>query len=163
MSRDSPFYIIEGSSQMWGERMSQSMTKINDLKQLRLLLTQDAAGLKEHVYDRLQVGDMWWIPDSVSHFGKKERHPWVVVLGYSPNRPPILASPRTTQIGKRSDELLIPANLLPTLDRAGVVLLDFRRPFPVDRFREFEYIGRLPEKYIHKIQNWLKSVAGSKK
>ncbi len=141
--------------------MSQPVKKVNDLKQLLLLVAQDEEGLREHIYSKLSVGDMWWIPDTVTGFGHGEKHPWVVVVSYKPNHPPVMACPRTTKIGKRIDELYTPAKILPDLEKAGSILLGHRRQFAAEKFREFAYIGRLSDEWIRKIRDGVKRQMGS--
>lgn len=141
--------------------MSQPVKKINDLKQLLLLVTQDEEGRREHLYSKLNVGDMWWIPDAFTRFGQGERHPWVVVVAYNPNHPPVVACPRTTKQGRRSDELYTPANILPGLEKDGVILLGHRRQYAAEKFREFEYIGRLSDEWVRKIRDGIRKQIGS--
>lgn len=141
--------------------MSQTNQRINDFKLLRQLLTQDESGRQEYLYSRLKVGDMWWIPDIISGFGQKEKHPWVVVVDYKPNRPPVLACPRTTEVRGRKDELRTPAKVLDGLEKEGAILLGHRRPFLSEKFREFEYIGRLSDEWIRKLQGGMKKQIGS--
>jgi hypothetical protein len=151
-SVDSRFYLFGKLCHQGGRCMSETIHKINDLKLLRNLLTQDEEGLQEYLYDKLRVGNMWWIPDDISKFGQGDTHPWIVVVDYKPNHPPILACPRTTKIGKRSDEFLTPAHVLPDLEKEGAILLTFRRSFATEKFREFDYIGRLPDDWLVKFQ-----------
>jgi hypothetical protein len=135
--------------------------QVNDLRQLRLLLTQDENGLKEYIYPWLRVGDMWWIPDSISGFGKDQRHPWVIVRGYSVGRASVIACPRTTKMTGSPRGLVMRSGILPALDQDGLILLKFRRAFAARDFRGFEYLGRLPDRWIEKIRAFYKaSVTG---
>ena len=126
-----------------------------------MLLAQDEDGLKEYVYDKLKTGDAWWIPDALSQFGTRDRHPWIVITDYSPKRPPVLACPRTSQVENRTRGILMPANILPGLEREGIILLSFRRSFAAHRFRDFEYIGGLPDVWIQRIREGAKRTTGS--
>jgi hypothetical protein len=97
--------------------------RINDLSRLRELLSQDEAGLATHVYAQMQFGDMWWIPDEQTGFGRRGRHPWVVLEGYQTSRPTVIICPRTSQIEPPRPGLLMPAGVLDGLDRPGLVLI----------------------------------------
>jgi hypothetical protein len=133
--------------------------RVKDLRQLRLLFTQDEDGLKEYVYPQLRVGDVWWIPDSMSDFGESQRHPWVIVRGYSLGRANVMACPRTTKIAGTRRGLVTPPGILPGLDQRGLILLRFRRSFVAKHFRDFEYIGQLPNTWIQKIRAFYKASA----
>jgi len=143
--------------------LGQPIRRINDFAQLLSLVTQTEEGLQKYLYSRLEVGDMWWIPDSVSGFGQKESHPWVVVVPFKTNRPPVLACPRTTKQGKRKDQLYTPAGILPGLNKEGVILLGFRRSFEAAAFRDFDYIGRLSDEWVRKIGLEMRKQLGSTK
>lgn len=131
--------------------------RVKDLRQLLLLLAQDENGLKQYVYPRLRIGDVWWIPDSVSGFGVAQRHPWVVVRGYSVGRANVTACPRTTQLASAHRGLVTPAGILPELDQKGLIILRFRRQFVARDFRGFDYVGRLPDCRIQKIRAFYKA------
>ena len=138
------------------------ITRVKDLSQLRLLLAQDENGLKEYVYLRLRLGDVWWIPDNVSGFGTKQRHPWLIVRGYSAGRTSIIACPRTTSISDPERGIITPAGILPGLNQDGLVVLKLRRSFIVKDFFNFEYIGRLPKSWIQKILDFYQAMAEGK-
>jgi mRNA-degrading endonuclease toxin of MazEF toxin-antitoxin module len=138
------------------------IAQVKDLRQLRLLLAQDENGLKKYVYPRLRLGDVWWIPDDVSGFGDGQRHPWVIVRGYSPRRANILACPRTTTIRSPQRGIVTPAGILPDLDQDGFILLMLRRSFVAKGFRRFDYIGRLPEGWLQKIRSFYEALVKSK-
>lgn len=143
--------------------MVKPVRRINDFAQLLSLVTQTEEGLQKYIYGRLEVGDTWWIPDSVSGFGQKENHPWIVVVPFKPTHPPVLACPRTTKRGRRKDELYTPAGVLPDLDKEGAILLGFRMSFVASAFRDFDYIGRLPEEWVRKIRLEMRRQLGSTK
>lgn len=143
--------------------MDKPVRRINDFAQLLNLVTQTEEGLQKYLYNRLEVGDMWWIPDSVSGFGQGKNHPWVVVVPSKPNRLPVLACPRTTKRGRRKDALYTPAGVLPKLDKEGAILLGFRRSFEAGAFRDFDYIGRLPDEWVRKIKLEMRKQLGSTK
>jgi hypothetical protein len=63
-------------------------------------------------------------------------------------------------MGRRSDELRTPAKVLPELEKDGAILLGFRRPFAAEKFREFDYIGRLPDEWIRKLRDGMKRQIG---
>jgi len=138
-------------------------TLIKTLNQLRILLTQDENGYAEYVFSRLRFGDVWWIPDSISGFGGKERHPWLIVQGYSPKRATVIACPRTTRLKNRHNGVILPAGILPELDKEGLFLLRHRRAFIPDHFRDFVYIGQLPENWIRKTLDFYRAPRESKK
>lgn len=131
----------------------------NDLTQLRRLLTQDDAGLHEYVYSLLQFGDMWWVPDSRSAFGSRDRHPWVVIGAFTPNQPTVMVCPRTSQL-EPPRGLLNPANILEGLDRPGLFLYSKRQIMNAIDFRDFDYIGRLPESWKTKLREYLRTSRG---
>lgn len=129
------------------------LVKVTAFSDLLKLVAQDDEGLNQYVYSKLVLGDVWWIPDSVTYFGKKERHPWVVVLGYSPRRSTVVICPRTTKPNVSSLRgILTPAGVLEGLDQQGTFILDHRQSFQAERFREFSYIGRLPEHWLQRIR-----------
>lgn len=124
--------------------------QIKNLKNLRKLLTEDKDGLEQFVYSNLCLGDVWWIPDTVTKFGNRDHHPWIVVGPYSPKRPNVFAAPRTTKNLKKKG-VITPAGMPPGLNEEGIVLLNLKRPFLAKDFRDFDYIGRLPEDIIKEI------------
>ena len=139
---------------------SVKIDRVKKLGQLRRLLTQDESGLKKYVYPKLAVGDVWWIPDQFSGFGGKQRHPWVIVRGYSEQRANVIACPRTTGIGNSRRGIVTPAGVLPELDHIGLILLKHRHPFVAKDFRSFRYVGRLPENWVQKILDFYKLSRG---
>lgn len=136
--------------------------RVRELSKLRLLLAQDEDGLETYVYPKLQLGDVWWIPDDISGFSDRERHPWVIVRSYSPNQSHVVACPRTTQTTSPQHGLATPAGVLPGLDKRGFLLLKFRRPFIAKGFREYRYIGKLPHHWIEEIRTFYRGQAQDK-
>lgn len=134
-------------------------TRVKDFGELLLLLTQDEPGLEEYVYPRLRLGDAWWIPDEITGFSQKQRHPWVVVRGYSPRLASVVACPRTTDIRCIQRGIVTPADILPGLDQDGLFLLRFRQSFVARDFCYYEYIGRLPENLIRRILDFYGTLA----
>jgi hypothetical protein len=133
--------------------------RVKDLKQLRLLLAQDEDGLQEYVYSRLRIGDVWWISDHISGFGERQRHPWIIVRGYSAGRASIVACPRTTKTASSRRGVVTPSGILPDFDQEGLILLMMRRSFVARDFRDFDYVGRLSDRWIRKIQDFYKALA----
>ena len=71
--------------------------RVKDLSKLRILLTQEETGREEYLYSQLEMGDVWWIPDSITGFSiERVRHPWVIVNGYSSHMASVIATPRTS-------------------------------------------------------------------
>jgi mRNA-degrading endonuclease toxin of MazEF toxin-antitoxin module len=138
------------------------VTRVKDFNQLRLLLAQDENGLHEYVYSRLRLGDVWWIPDDVSGFGEGERHPWIIVRGYSARQVSVIACPRTTSMSSTRRGIVTPAGILPALDQDGLIVLKLRRSFVAKDFLNFEYIGRLPESWMQKILDFYQAMAEGK-
>jgi len=126
------------------------------------LLTDDEDGLEKFVYSNLRLGDVWWIPDPVTKFGKRDRHPWVIVGPYSPKRSNVFAAPRTTKNLKKKG-VITPAGKPPRLDEEGLVLLNLKRPFLAKDFRDFDYIGRLPEDIIKEIYKFYRPESSDEK
>ena len=124
-------------------------------------------GLERIIYPSLRFGAAFWIPDAETGFGSETAHPWVIIGAYQPGRPTVVACPRTSS---RPHErglagLVIPAGVIAGLDKEGCVLLDLATPFMAYRFREYDYVGTLDEKWcarlraaIHRLN---KSEAGS--
>lgn len=133
--------------------------KVKGFRQLLSLLAQDNQGLNDHVYTRLRVGDVWWIPDNITGFGQKERHPWVIVRAYSSGRANVIACPRTSAVANSSRGIITPANILPGLTQEGLFILKHRRSLAAKDFRDFEYIGQLSRKWIRMIQSFYKTGA----
>ncbi len=129
---------------------------IRDFRSLALLLSEDVKAISdnEYLYARLQVGDVWWIPDDLTHFSYKKRRPWVIVIGYQKDRPPVMACPRTS---RKSKGLFMKAGVLPAFDQDGWLLLDRRIAFPMAHYERCEYIDRLPEAWVKTL---MKAIGG---
>jgi len=138
------------------------MARVKDLGQLRLLLAQDEDGLRKYVYPKLRLGDVWWIADHVSGFGERGRHPWAIVRGYDTITVGVVACPRTTKISSARRGIVTPAGILPGLDQDGFIVLKHRQLFLAKDFRSFDYVGRLSERCIGKIQNFYRVMAEGK-
>ena len=138
---------------------NDKIESINTLRGLRSLLSQDEAGLQQFVYQHLIFGDIWWIPDAFTGVGVKNRHPWVIVQAYSDSRPSVTACIRTTKNQNPRFGIIMPAGVVDGLDRTGLIKLRYRRTFIAREFRDFEYVGRLPDKWIRKIQDFYATIA----
>jgi len=118
---------------------NEKIRSVKELSRLRILLTQEETGCEEYLYSQLDFGDVWWIPDSVTGFSiYKERHPWVIVIGYLSHISSVIASPRTSSHLPKDIKggILTPANLLPGLEKEGLLLLHHRRTFQAAIFRD---------------------------
>lgn len=114
-----------------------------------------------YFHPRLQIGYFFWVPDEASGFGGGGNHPWVIVLPYQPGRAFITACPRTST-GRpisAAHGLWTPAGIVPGLTKEGTILLDKRRPFPIDDFRRYDPIGSLPEAWVDRLRVMLASIA----
>ncbi len=135
--------------------MSDKTKSAKGLANLGHLLAQTEGGLDQYVYPYLQFGDVWWIPDAATGLNKAQ-HPWIIVRGYSIDRATVAACLRTTsfQIADRKRGLVMPANILPSLDKEGLIVPMMRRTFNADDFQNYQYIDRLPEEWIRKIHEF---------
>ena len=138
---------------------------IKGFDQLRALLSQAETGREEYLYPQLNFGDVWWIPDSMTGFSNnRSRHPWVIVNGYRPHQINIVACPRTSSYQRKEVKrgILTSANILPGLEKEGLFVLKHRRTFSATQFHSFEYVGRLPEPLLQKIQDFYAELANGK-
>jgi len=138
---------------------------IKGFGQLRALLSQAENGRVEYLYPQLRLGDVWWIPDSITGFSNnKSQHPWVIVNGYQPRSMNVVVCPRTSSYQWKDTKrgILTSANILPGLEKEGLFVLRLRRTFPATHFDSFEYIGRLPEVIIKRIQDFYLGLANGK-
>lgn len=138
----------------------RSHSKTNTAKSfrdLRRLLTETEEGMENHVYSKLARGDVWSIPDQVTGFGEKDKHPWVVVRNYKRGSSFVEISPRTTKF-KRGDDgkqgIITPAGIIPELNKEGLILLKHRVKLTVEEFRDYVYLGRLPDQWIQRLQDF---------
>lgn len=102
----------------------------------------------------LQFGVFHWIPDEDTCFGEGDNHPWVIVVPYQHGRATIAASPRTSckPTPRDRSEFALPAGIVEGLDRDGVIVLNRRQPFAAAAFRQYRYIGRLPEPWQERLR-----------
>ncbi len=125
----------------------------------RLLLPAHELGAPEsvvpNVLSRLQFGDVWWIPSSITRFDNKPMRPWVIVRGYSSRRAGVVVSPRTTQMNRRHRGLAMPPGVPMGLNKEGLVLLEVRRTINVKDFQDCEYVNRLSNRWIEQIRQFL--------
>jgi hypothetical protein len=154
-SVDSSFVAIGiGDRGEWHVADDEKTESVVELKRLLFLLTQDDEGFRAHIVPRLCLGDMWWIPDEITGFGGGQRHPWVIVKGFSSHRPNIVVCPRTTRLRGDQRGIITPAGILPDLAIEGRLVLSYRQGFAARGFREFEYIGRLSAEWVKKIEDF---------
>jgi hypothetical protein len=140
------------------EKTSYNIDRITSLSDLMRLVAQDEAGLAKFVYTDLQLGDVWWIPDSVTGLSK-QRHPWVVVRAYASTSASATVCLRTTTFQPRdvAHGIILPEGVLPGLDKPGLIIPGHRRVLPAANFREYEHIGRLPDEWVQRILKFRKS------
>lgn len=110
---------------------------------------------------RTVFGACSWIPDAKSSFGDVEgayfrdkHHPWFVT---EPSGievfPKLYASPSTSQTQSLSPAVFpMDADVLPTLDKPGYLLLRIRRNYPCGPFCEYEHVGILPEEQCARLR-----------
>lgn len=124
------------------------MTSFRSFEELAQHLVAEGQGDGIELYPQLQFGAVWWIPDHLSGFGQRLRHPWVVVIGYDSSAEEVVVVPRTTTgRGKQHEVLVIPPGVLAQLDLPGRVLLRRRVPIPAHRFSECDFVGYLNEEW----------------
>jgi mRNA-degrading endonuclease toxin of MazEF toxin-antitoxin module len=141
------------------------MQYVKGLNRLRTLLTQDENGREIFLYPNLNKGDVWWIPDEITSFSiDKERHPWIIVNGYSNPSTSVILCPRTTSYRTNDNYkgILTPRNIIPGLEKEGLLLLKHRRNFPVAIFQRCEYIGRMPNDILNEIQKFYNGLTTGK-
>ena len=124
----------------------------------RLLLpaheARNQGDLDPNLLSWLQLGDVWWIPSSITRFDQKPKRPWVIVRGYSPRHAGIVVSPRTTQLNGRHRGLVMPPDVPIGLNKEGLLLLQVRRTITIKAFQDCEYINRLSNRWIEQIQQF---------
>jgi hypothetical protein len=146
---------------------SQSkQTAAKSFQELRRLLSETEEGFEENVSSRLNQGDIWSVPDDATGFGEKDKHPWVVIRKFRKGYSYVEVSPRTTKFeradnGKRG--IITPAGVIAELDKEGLILLKHRIKLTIEEFRDYLYLGRLPEKWIREIQNFQRRPDKSRK
>jgi mRNA-degrading endonuclease toxin of MazEF toxin-antitoxin module len=102
---------------------------------------------------------MWWIPDSQTPFGSRDRHPWVVIGPFTPNQPTVMVCPRTSQL-EPPRGMFTPAYVIEGLDRPGMFLYKQWRTMSASDFRDFDYIGRLPEAWRTQLCEYVRASRG---
>ena len=140
--------------------VKRSNRPFKSFTELQRSLEKTGEDLTLLVYPSLKFGALYHIPDIDSGFGRysdHDRHPWVVITPYDPQRPMITACPRTSSKSQadRAGELFIPGGILEELERDGVVILRIQRAFPAKKFRYYDYIGLLPEVWQDKLRDAL--------
>jgi hypothetical protein len=144
--------ILEGSS-----FVRRSGRQFKSFTELQRSLEKTGEDLARFVFPSLKFGAFYHIPDLDSGFGEGDEHgshPWMVITPYEPQRPMIMACPRTSSRSKArgAGEILLPGGILNGLERDGVVILKIQRPFPAKNFRDYDYIGLLPEVWQDKLK-----------
>ncbi len=140
--------------------VKRSNRQFKSFTELQRSLEKTGEDLALLVYPSLKFGAFYHIPDADSGFGGNgdhDKHPWVVITPYDPQRPMITACPRTSSKSQagRIGELFIPGGILEELERDGVVILKIQRSFPAKNFRFYDYIGLLPEVWQGNLRNAL--------
>jgi len=146
----------------------KSKPRLKSLAELQRLLVETGGHLALYVYPSLKFGAFYHIPDDDSRFGEGGecgKHPWVVITPYEPQRPMIIACPRTSQssLARGVGEFSMPGGILEELERDGVVILRIQRSFPANDFGNYAYIGLLPEiwqdRFRTALQQWAQKIA----
>lgn len=137
--------------------VKRSGRQFKSFTELQRSLEETGEGLDRFVYPSLKFGAFYHIPDIDSGFGRNgdhDKHPWVIITPYDPQRPMITACPRTSSKSQanRAGELFIPGGILEELERDGVVILKLQRSFPANNFRFYDYIGLLPDVWQDKLK-----------
>lgn len=143
--------------------VKRSNRPFKSFTELQRSLEKTGEDLALLVYPSLKFGAFYHIPDTNSGFGRygdHDKHPWVVITPYDPQRPMITACPRSSRNSQadRAGELFIPGGILEELGRDGVVILKVQRPFPAKNFRCYDYIGLLPEVWQDELKNALQQL-----
>ena len=135
--------------------MDRGFKSLDDLK---AFLQESGQELELLVYPRLRFGAVYWIPDEDSGLGGDGTHPWVIISDYRPEVPVVTACLRTSSNLRQNMRkgLYQPAGVLAGLDREGVILTGVRRPFQVQRFRDYKYEGQLPEEWLEELRRHLR-------
>jgi hypothetical protein len=151
--------VLEESSSV-----KRSNRQFKSFTELQRSLEKTGEDLTLLVYPSLKFGAFYHIPDIDSEFGRygdHDKHPWVVITPYDPQRPMITACPRTSskRQANRAGELFMPGGILEELERDGVVIIKMPKPFPAKNFRYYNYIGLLPESWQDKLRDALRQLA----
>lgn len=138
---------------------SQSKQNVaKSFQDLRRLLTETSEGMEDHVHTKLCVGDVWSIPDEVTGFSHKNKHPWVIIREFKKRQRFVSIAPRTTKYTSHDDGkrgIVTPSNLIDGLDKEGLILFQARMKLTPEEFRDFIYLGRLPSEWCDKITQCL--------
>jgi len=102
--------------------------------------------------ENLVFGSVFMIPDEISGLasvkrkkGKTREHPFVVIRYNKGTNQLVICALRTSNTKRRG--VYTPANVLPSLDKPGVIVLDEPFKIEVHKFLGLSHIGILPEQY----------------
>jgi len=131
--------------------MTKSTKGFDDLKKF---LQESGKDLELFVYPKLKFGAVFWIPDKDSGIGGSGAHPWVIISDCRPGSQVTTACLRTSSNLQKNEisGLRQPAGILAGLDREGVIVTGWRRPFTVSKFRDYRYEGQLPQEWVDKLK-----------
>lgn len=122
--------------------------------QLNILFGKE---LFEETEKRLVFGSVFRIPDEVSGIpsgkrtkGKTSDHPFVVLKYFKETNRMVLCARRTTDLNRSG--YFTPENILPDLDKPGVIVLDEQFRIDAQKFVNFEYLGLLPDACIEALK-----------
>jgi hypothetical protein len=125
--------------------------------QLNLLFSQELFGETER---RLVFGSVFLIPNDISRIPSRKRrkgrtrdHPFVVIKYFRETNNIVLCALRTTDLSRKG--LITPENVLPGLDKPGVIVLDEQFKIDAQKFVEFNCLGILPEMYIDDLKKMI--------
>lgn len=117
--------------------------------------------LFEQTEEKLVFGSIFIIPDDESGLesrsrrkGRTHEHPFVVIKYDRMTTKIVTCAIRTTN--PQAHGMRTPANLLPRLDKEGIIAT--KRPWPLDAqvFVGGEYLGRLPEPFLSQLRDLLR-------
>ena len=140
-----------------GRAASKQTAPLKSFAEIIPYLDQAGEYLERLVYPSLRFGSCFWIPDEDSDFcpdGGSGEHPWIITIPYRPGTPTVTACPRTSnrQRARNARELFLPSGIVSGLDKGGVVLADFPRPFLAANFRHYSCIGLLPPEWQERLR-----------
>jgi hypothetical protein len=109
--------------------------------------------LFEEIEKKLVFGSVFKVPDDISGIpslkrkkGKTYEHPFVVIKYHRETNKIVLCALRTSDLSRKG--FFTPANILPELDKDGVILLDEQFKIDAQKFIECRHLGCLPEPYL---------------
>lgn len=142
-------------------KKKQKWNSINQLSDLRKLLETSNEWQQKNIQPFLKIGDVWWIPDEITKFGNRQKHPWIVITPYRDTISNVTIAPRTTSFRKndKSRGVITPAGIPPGLDMEGLFLLDLLRTFPIEKFVYCDYVNRLDTHYVQLIKEYIRDNA----